>query len=100
MPHMAKRKPKREANKPVPETIEKPTSQKTQGSAKPKRTGEPFHIWIPRELDEAFHAFLNSLQFKPTATAIGIRALEEFLERHGFWPPPLPSPADAPDETP
>ncbi len=39
----------------------------------------------------AIEAYLASLRPKPSTTAVILVALEEFLERKGFWPPPPPS---------
>ncbi len=43
---------------------------------------------LPDPLADALEAYLASLRPAPTATAVTLVALEEFLERKGFWPPP------------
>lgn len=74
---MAKRKPKPEESQPVPATAKRPN-----------RTGLPLHIYLPKQLREAFDTYIESLKPKPSATSAAAVAIEEFLEKRGFWPPP------------
>lgn len=59
---------------------------KEPSTKKPNRSKVPFNIWIPPDLEAAFNEFLDSLEFRPTATDVGIQALKEFLAKRGFWP--------------
>ena len=51
---------------------------------KPKRTKVSFTVWISPELQRRFGRFLDSLEFKPTITEVGVQMLEEFLRKRGF----------------
>lgn len=46
---------------------------------------EVFHL--PRDLRDAMLAFIASKRPAPNKSAVLRLALEEFLEREGFWPP-------------
>lgn len=48
---------------------------------------------MPHDLDEALEAFRAAQPFAPDRTAVGLRALENFLREQGFYPPPRPRPA-------
>jgi hypothetical protein len=43
---------------------------------------------LPVEVEAALAAFIAGQKFPPTATAVGLRALEDFLRKEGFYPPP------------
>lgn len=42
---------------------------------------------VPPELGKAIDDYLGTLRPQPTLTAVVKVAIEEYLERHGFWPP-------------
>jgi hypothetical protein len=43
---------------------------------------------VPPPLAQALEGYRNTLRPKPTATAVVVAALEDFLQAKGFWPPP------------
>jgi hypothetical protein len=55
------------------------------GDEGPKRRA--INARLPDPLADALEAYLASLRPAPTATAVTLVAIEEFLERKGFWPP-------------
>lgn len=72
----------------------KKASQPEPDMSPPKkrpRKGTALTLWIDDRLAGALTAYLNSLRPKPTRTAAVSVALEEFLARVGFWPPPPPA---------
>jgi hypothetical protein len=71
----------------------KPGRQPDPGPKKPTRTGKPINVWLPAPLRDALDAYVDSLRPEPSTTAVVVVALEEYLSRVGFWPPPAdPSP--------
>jgi hypothetical protein len=57
------------------------------GSKKPNRNGVPINFWIPDDLHAALQAFRSAQRVKPSQTDVVELALQEFLQREGFWPP-------------
>ena len=53
---------------------------------KRERTGINLNVWIPAELMEAFEAARK--KSRRTKTAEVMEIFEEYLGKHGFWPPP------------
>jgi hypothetical protein len=53
-----------------------------------KRAGVPLHVWLDPALAEAFAAYLDSLDPRPTITSAVTAALKRFLREKGAWPPP------------
>jgi hypothetical protein len=51
------------------------------------RSGQAVHVYLDPQLLAAFESFRKSLDFPPKKTEVMERALREFLERNGFWPP-------------
>lgn len=46
---------------------------------------------MPPDLEEALEAFRAAQVFPPDRTAVGLRALENFLREQGHYPPRKPS---------
>lgn len=44
-------------------------------------------IRLDAQTEAALQAFMAAQPFKPQRQEIGIKALYQLLERHGFWPP-------------
>jgi hypothetical protein len=42
---------------------------------------------MPPELEAALQSFISAQQFPPDRTAVGLRALENFLREQGHYPP-------------
>jgi hypothetical protein len=42
---------------------------------------------LPSALAAALKAYMKTRRPRPTTTAVALLALEEFLQREGFWPP-------------
>lgn len=61
---------------PVPEPEKK----------KPNRAGKPVNVWLPLEMHDAIEAFRNDQRVKPKLTDVVELAIQEFLQREGFWP--------------
>jgi hypothetical protein len=59
---------------------------------RPNRVGIPITFWVPVELRAAADAYRGAQRFPPDLTAILRQALQDFLEREGYWPPPPASP--------
>jgi len=47
---------------------------------------------LPPGLGAAFDRYLESQRPKPTANSAVVVAMEEFLQKRGFWPPPSDQP--------
>jgi hypothetical protein len=72
MPLMAKKKPTTEGQDPAP--------------GAPKRTGVPLHVWVAPETMRLLEAYLESMEFPTTKTAVTEAALLQFLKEKGFVP--------------
>lgn len=53
---------------------------------KPVRNGKPINVWLPMELHDAIEAFRDKQRVKPKITDVVELAMQEFLQREGFWP--------------
>lgn len=61
---------------------DEPTPPKT-----PKDRGPVLYLRLSPEHEAALQAFVNAQRIKPDRTAVGLTALEELLQKEGFWPP-------------
>ncbi len=63
--------------------------KKPRPKSTPKRdNGVPvLYVRISPELEAAIQSFIAAQRVAPERTAVTIKALEEFLQREGFWPP-------------
>lgn len=52
------------------------------------RTGTPRSIYFPQDINEALLAYLAAQRVPPTATDTVLVAVQEFLQREGFYPAP------------
>lgn len=55
--------------------------------------GPVLYLRLSAEHEAALQRFITAQRIKPDRTAVGLTALEELLQREGFWPPP-PKKAD------
>jgi hypothetical protein len=60
----------------------------TKPRAKPNRTGTARSIYFPDDIEAALQAFRESQRVPPTVTDTLMLALQEFLQKEGFYPPP------------
>lgn len=51
------------------------------------RSGSSVHVYIDPQLGDALEQYQETFPFKPKKTEILERALREFLQRAGHWPP-------------
>jgi hypothetical protein len=58
-----------------------------RGRKPPQRTGKPLNVWIASELRDALDAYVEGIRPKTTQTAVVSLILEDYLAKHGFWPP-------------
>jgi hypothetical protein len=59
------------------------------GGAKPvKRKGVSFTVWMREDLKLAMEAYIAATRPQPAQKAVLETALEDFLAKVGFWPPP------------
>lgn len=65
-----------------------PNSKRSRGVSRYASPRESFHL--PEELRAAMLRFLGSSRPSFDKSKTLRTALEEFLERRGFWPPPSP----------
>jgi hypothetical protein len=54
---------------------------------RPVREGRNLNFWVSSRHARALDDYLASMRPAPTITSSMETALEEFLERRGFWPP-------------
>lgn len=66
----------------------KPSRTGRDKSKKPQRSGKPINVWLPLELHAALTSFMEDQRIEPKLTDVVEVALQEFLQREGFWPPP------------
>lgn len=63
----------------------------TQPKKKPNREAKSrqpsMYLRYDEATDEAVRAFIAAQPVPPDKNAVGLTALHQFLERHGFWPP-------------
>ncbi len=61
-------------------------------SGRPKSPNPPrervLAMRMPPELETALEAYREAQTYPPDRTAVGLRALEQFLRSEGFYPPP------------
>lgn len=70
-------------------TIERMAGKKKPSATKQNRSpASIIYVRVKPKLGDALQKFLDSLEFEPTQTAVVSQAIQEFLERKGFWPPP------------
>lgn len=53
----------------------------------PKDRGPVLFIRLKPEMEQALQAFIGAQDVEPDRSAVGLKALSEFLEKRGFWPP-------------
>ncbi len=61
-----------------------PKAPKASGG-KPK--GPTLFIRMTQAHENALAAFIAAQAVSPERPAVGLKALEEFLAKHGYWPP-------------
>lgn len=59
------------------------------GRGKPR--GPVLYLRIDPQLESALQSFIEKQRIRPDKTAVVTTALQELLEREGFWPPPITS---------
>lgn len=52
------------------------------------RQGKPIQVYLDDELRKAFERFRSGQRVPPTKTDVAVVAIQEFLGREGYWPPP------------
>lgn len=62
-----------------------PQSKRSQGVDRHTQPRKAFHA--PQELFDALNRYIAGARPAPTDAAVLRTALEEFLEKRGFWPP-------------
>jgi hypothetical protein len=62
-----------------------PDSKRSKGEPRHRNPRKAFHA--SPELFDAMAAYIAATKPLPTDTQVLITALEEFLEKRGFWPP-------------
>lgn len=70
--------------KPRQDKPEKPHQADADAS---ERDEYVLFIRLDAQTEAALQAFMAAQPFKPQRQEIGIKALYQLLERHGFWPP-------------
>lgn len=68
------------------DTMSKPRKPRSDKADKPKR-GPVLFITLDHATDESLQAFIAHQRVAPDRAAVGLKALHEFLEREGYWPP-------------
>lgn len=53
-----------------------------------KDRGPVLYLRLDEPTEDALQAFIRAQTVEPDRTAVGLKALHEFLAKHGFWPPP------------
>jgi hypothetical protein len=72
----------------VPAATLSPMAKKPKEDVKkPKRKGFMVAMRLDEELERAFRQFLAAQRVPPNHGDVGIVALQEFLQREGFYPP-------------
>lgn len=69
-------------------------SKQRRPKSQPASPGEPLSVYVRMDLptSAALVAFVESQPVAPSNAAVCLKALHEFLARHGFWPPPATPP--------
>jgi hypothetical protein len=62
--------------------------RKKPGRPPGRKTSATVYARVDPELEGAIDAYIQAQRVQPTQTAVVIVALQEFLEKEGFWPPP------------
>lgn len=68
---------------------QKNTKQPSRGRGRPRKYVAPktIHAEVSPEIGKAIEAYRNSLEYRPVMVDVLEKALTEFLEKRGFWPP-------------
>lgn len=74
---MAKSKPEKKMGRPALSPEEKA-----------KRKGKSYTLWLPPETWDQVKAFKRSLPYDTSYKTHFLNAIQEYLERKEFWPPP------------
>jgi hypothetical protein len=56
-----------------------------------KDRGPVLYLRLDEELEAALQAFIAAQTVPPDRTAVGLKALQDLLQKHGHWPPPKPA---------
>lgn len=72
----------------MPRPRKKANRSPRSGSKPVHRSGKPINVWIPEAVSQALDTYIRSQRLKPTQTVVITLALQEFLAKEGFWPPP------------
>lgn len=70
------------------QTIKKPDDP--QPAKTSKRRGPVLFISLDANTEASLVAFISSQVVEPDRSAVGLKALREFLAKQGYWPPPKP----------
>jgi hypothetical protein len=54
---------------------------------KPRRRGHSVMAWVDPDIFAGLHAFIGAQRIPPSITNVVEVALQEFLQREGFYPP-------------
>lgn len=65
-------------------------SKPKKPSAAPVSRGIVYNLRLGTDRDAAIEAFREAQLVQPDKSAIITKAIDEFLEKHGFWPPKAP----------
>ncbi len=69
-------------------TMSKKKANPPATSSGSKDRGPVLFIRLKPDMEEALQAFIGAQDVEPDRSAVGLKALSEFLEKRGFWPPP------------
>lgn len=66
-------------------------SKKKPAAGKQPSKDKILAMRMPADLEAALQSFIAAQTFPPDRTAVGLRALENFLREQGHYPPRKPS---------
>ncbi len=67
--------------------MSEPSKPKKGQKAAPKDRGPVLYVRLDNTTEQALQAFMKAQTVEPDRSAVGMKALHEFLAKHGFWPP-------------
>lgn len=65
----------------------KPAGKQPKSQKPPKRKRDVLFISLDSETEACLVAFIASQVVEPDRSAVGLKALREFLGKQGYWPP-------------
>lgn len=63
------------------------TMSKKPAKKSGSKDGGVLAIRLDKATEAALMAFIAAQAVEPDRSAVGLKSLHEFLQRHGFWPP-------------